>query len=80
MNPALTPTALGAAISVAIKAVLLALVALRVLPLDDAQVAALVLAVAALADLGVYLGVVRPRVTPIANPKDADGTPLVRAE
>ncbi|WP_018350936.1 hypothetical protein [Longispora albida] len=81
MNPAtLTPTALGAAISVTTKAVLLALVALRLVPLDESQVAALVLAVAAVADLAVYLGVVRPRVTPVADPRDRDGTPLIRAE
>ncbi|MBG6136502.1 hypothetical protein [Longispora fulva] len=80
VNPTLTPTALGAAISVTVKAVLLALVALGAVPLDESQVAALVLAVTAVADLGVYLGIVRPRVTPVDNPRDRDGTLLVRSE
>ncbi|WP_018348235.1 hypothetical protein [Longispora albida] len=80
MNPTTNPAGLGAAVSLTVKAVLIALAALGAVPLSEAQVAAVVLAVAAVADLAVYLGLIRPRVTPVADPKDRDGTPLVRAE
>ncbi|HEX8626745.1 MAG TPA: hypothetical protein VF755_01050 [Catenuloplanes sp.] len=71
------PTGYGATISVAAKAVLVALVAVGALPWDDATVGAVALAVAALVDLTIYLGLVRPCVTPVAAPKDNNGTPLV---
>jgi hypothetical protein len=73
------PTGIGATISLAVKTVLIALMAIDVLPWDDAQITAVALAVAALVDLAVYLGLIRPRVTPVADPRTNDGTPLVPA-
>lgn len=72
------PTGVAAVASTAVKAVLIALVAVGILPWDDATVAAVALAVAALVDLAIFLGIIRPKVTPVADPKDIDGTPLVR--
>lgn len=40
-------------------------------------VKAALLALAAIADLAVFLGLIRPRVTPVTDPKANDGTPLV---
>lgn len=74
------PTGYGAAISIAVKTVLVALVAVKVLPWDDAQITAVALAVAAVVDLAIFLGLIRPRVTPVSRPRDHDGTPLVRAD
>lgn len=73
------PTGYAATISIAVKAVLVALVAVGALPWDDATVGAVALAVAALVDLAIYVGLVRPRVTPTADPRADDGTPLVPA-
>ncbi|MFI5493581.1 hypothetical protein [Actinoplanes sp. NPDC051859] len=56
------PTAVGVVVSTTIKAVLVAVAALNILPLDDDQITAVTLALAAVADLGVYFGWVKPRV------------------
>ena len=71
------PTGVGATISVAVKTILAALIAVGVLPWTDTQVSAVALAIAAVVDLAIYLRLIRPRVTPLTNPKAADGTPLV---
>jgi hypothetical protein len=71
------PTGVTAAISTAVKATLLALIATGALPWTDAQVTAVGIAVTAVVDLALIFGVLRPRVTPVANPKTNDGTPLV---
>jgi hypothetical protein len=73
------PTGIALAISTAAKAVLVAIVATGVLHWSDTQVTAITLAIAQLVELGVMFGLVKPRVTPVAEPKDTDGTPLVRA-
>jgi len=75
----MTPTTLGAAISGAVKAVLIALVATGVLPWDEPTSTAVAVAVTALVDVVVIFIVIRPKVTPVDNPKAADGTPLVPA-
>lgn len=79
MNPTTNPTGAAALISTTVKAVLIAFIATGVLPWGDTEVSAVALAVAALVDLGIFLGLIRPRVTPTANPKTNDGTPLVPA-
>lgn len=61
------PTGLGALISMTVKAVLMAFVATGVLPWDDATTSTVALAVAALADLAVILGLIRPRTVPAAS-------------
>ena len=71
------PTGVGATISLAIKTVLVALIAVGALPWTDTQVSAVGLAIAAVVDLTIYLGLIRPRVTPLTNPKTANGTPLI---
>ena len=71
------PTGVGATISVAVKTILVALIAVGVLPWTDTQVSAVALAIAAVVDLAIYLRLIRPRVTPLTNPRTADGTPLV---
>lgn len=73
------PTRDAAVISTSTKAVLIALVAVGVLPWDDATITTVALAVAALVDLAIFLGLIRPRVTPTADPRANDGTRLVRA-
>ncbi|OJF15400.1 hypothetical protein [Couchioplanes caeruleus] len=70
------PTAVGVVVSTTIKAVLVAIAALNILPLDDDQIAAVTLALAAVADLAVYFGWVKPRVdgqvaTALATPPPA---------
>ncbi|GIJ50041.1 hypothetical protein Val02_69270 [Virgisporangium aliadipatigenens] len=71
------PTAVGATISAATKAVLLALIATGVLPWTDLQVAAVALAITAVVDLAVTFGLIRPRVTPVSDPHDNDGRSLI---
>lgn len=61
------PTGFGALISMTVKAVLMALVATGILPWDDATTSTVALAVAALADLAVILGVIKPRTVPAAS-------------
>jgi len=56
-----TPQSLGAALSLAVKAVLLALVSTGILPWDGEQVASVALAVSTVADVALYLGLIRPR-------------------
>jgi hypothetical protein len=56
------PTGVGATISVTVKAVLVALITIGLVPWDDGQVSAVALAVAALVDLAVYLGLIKPHV------------------
>ena len=56
------PTSVGATISVAVKSVLAALIAIGVIPWDDAQLTAIALAVATVVDLAVYLGLIKPHV------------------
>ena len=77
MTPSTEPTGVAAVISTAVKTVLLALIATGVLPWTDAQVTAVGLALSAVVDVALYFGLIRPRVTPVANPKASDGTPLV---
>ena len=61
------PTGVGATISVTVKAVLVALIAIGVVPWNDGQVNALALAVAAVVDLAVYLGLIKPHVTDLTT-------------
>ena len=57
------PTITGAVISITIKAVLLALAALGWIPIGDDAIAEVTLATAAVADMLVYFGLVKPKVT-----------------
>jgi ABC-type nickel/cobalt efflux system permease component RcnA len=78
------PVLSQAAIVAAVSAVLIALVSLGVLNLDDAQMEAIVKAVAAVLVIAAPLvggWWARNRTTPTAKPVDSDGvTPLVRAD
>lgn len=74
------PTSYAALISTSVKTVLVALVAVGILPWNDATVGAVAVALAAVVDLAIFLGFIRPRVTPTANPTTNDGTPLIPAE
>ena len=56
------PTTTGVVVSVTIKAVLLALAALGWVPIDDDAIAEVTLAIAAVADLLVYFGLIKPKV------------------
>jgi len=56
------PTVTGVIVSVTIKAVLLALAALGWVPIDDDAIAEVTLAIAAVADLLVYFGLIKPKV------------------
>jgi hypothetical protein len=56
------PTVTGVVVSVTIKVVLLALAALGWVPIDDDAIAEVTLAVAAVADLLVYFGLIKPKV------------------
>ena len=67
------------AIAAVVQAVLAALVTLGWLQLDDTTIAALGTVVAAFVGATVTLSA-RRRVTPVADPKAADGTPLVPAQ
>jgi hypothetical protein len=73
------PTGTAAAISTAVKAILIAFITTGVLPWGDAQVTAVGVAITAAIDLALILGLIHPRVTPVSNPKSSDGTPLVPA-
>jgi hypothetical protein len=71
-----SPTATGLIVSTTIKAVLIAVAALNILPLADDQIGAVTVAIAAVADLAVYFGWVKPRVeqqvaTALATPPSA---------
>jgi hypothetical protein len=61
VNPQ-NPTGIGLIVSTTIKAVIVAVAALGVVHLSDTQIAAVTLAIAAVADLAVYFGWVKPRV------------------
>lgn len=63
------------AVAAAVQAVLAALVTLGWLQLDDRTIAALGTVIAAFVGTTVTLAA-RRRVTPVADPKAADGTPL----
>ncbi|MGI5151384.1 hypothetical protein ACQEVC_34310 [Plantactinospora sp. CA-294935] len=56
------PAGVGVVVSVAVKAVLVALAAVGWVPITEDAIAEVTLAVAALADVLVYFGIVRPRV------------------
>jgi hypothetical protein len=56
------PTTTGVVVSVTIKAVLLALAALGWVPIADEAIAEVTLAIAAVADLLVYFGLIKPKV------------------
>lgn len=56
------PAGVGVVVSSAFKTVLVALAALGWAPLDDTKIAAVTLAVAALVDVLVYFGLVKPKV------------------
>ncbi|MEV6635003.1 hypothetical protein AB0M54_30070 [Actinoplanes sp. NPDC051470] len=60
--PAPNPTTSGAVLSLAIKAVLVALASLGWVPVSDGAIAEVTLAVGAVADALVYFGIIRPRV------------------
>lgn len=63
-NPAVgNPTAAGVVVSLTIKAVLVALAALGWVPIADDAIAEVTLAIAAVADAGVYFGIIKPKVT-----------------
>jgi len=72
------PAGAAAVISTTVKLILLALIAVDVVPYSEEQVAAITLAVSGVVDLLLYFGLIKPRTTSLANPTDADGTPLVR--
>jgi hypothetical protein len=61
------PTGVGATISVTVKAVLVALIAIGLVPWNDGQVSAVALAVAAIVDLAVYLGLIKPHVADLTT-------------
>lgn len=62
-----------------VQAVLAAIVTLGWVQLDDATVATIATAIAAVI-AAVTTWLARSRVTPVANPVDASGTPLVPAQ
>ncbi len=61
------PTGSGVIISLTVKAVLVAIASLGWIPLNEDQIAQVTLAIAALADLAVYFGWVKPRVDKQVN-------------
>lgn len=56
------PAGVGVVISGAVKAVLIALASVGLIPFDDNAIASVTLAVAAVVDVLIYLGLVRPGV------------------
>lgn len=62
-----SPTGVAAMISVTVKTVLVALIAIGILPWTETQVSAVALAVAAIVDLAVYFGLIRPHVTTLTT-------------
>lgn len=68
------PTGFGALISMTVKAVLMAFVVTGVLPWDDSVTSTVALAVAAVADLAVILGVIKPRTVPATAATSPDHT------
>lgn len=62
MNTQTNPVGAGVLISAAVKTTLLALAAVHVIPWDGEQIAIVTLAASSLADLGIYLGFIRPRL------------------
>lgn len=66
------------AIAAAVQAVLAALVTVGWVQLDDAKLSAIGTVVAIVIGTSITLAA-RRRVTPVVNPTDADGTPLVPA-
>jgi hypothetical protein len=64
------PTGFALVISTTVKSVLFALVLTGVLSWDDATTTAVALAIAAVVDLFVMLGIVKPRTIPV-NPGPA---------
>lgn len=73
--PASNPAGVGVVISAAVKAVLIALTALGLVPLDDNAIASVTLAVAAVVDVLIYLGLVKPRVNELREQAAGNGTP-----
>lgn len=57
------PVGVGVVISAAVKAVLIALASLGLVPLDDDAIASVTLAVTAVVDVLIYFGLVKPAVT-----------------
>lgn len=57
------PAGVGVVISAAVKAVLIALASLGLVPLDDDAIASVTLAVVAVVDVLLYFGLVKPGVT-----------------
>lgn len=71
------PVVLANMIAAAVSAVLVALVALGYLPWNEGQQAAVVGAVIAITNVVAAVWA-RAQVTPMTDPRDFDGTPLVR--
>jgi hypothetical protein len=70
------PAGVGVVISAAVKAVLIAVAALGWVPLDEDAIASVTLAVAAVVDVLLYLGLVKPRVNELQAQANANqGTP-----
>lgn len=67
------PTGFALVISTTVKSVLFALVLTGVLSWDDATTTAVALAIAAVVDLFVMLGIVKPRTIPV-GPAPTDHT------
>lgn len=68
----MTPTGTAASISIAVKAVLLALVSFGLVPLTDDQAGSLALAVATIVDVLIYLRVLKPKADKPAEDAPAD--------
>lgn len=66
------PAGVGVVISGAVKAVLIALASLGAVPLDDDAITSVTLAVAAVVDVLIYFGLVRPGVTRLQERAAAD--------
>lgn len=70
MNTTTNPAGVGVVISAAVKAVLIALAALGWVPISDDAIAEVTLAVAAVVDVLLYFGLIKPAVTRLQQAAD----------
>lgn len=76
MNTTTNPAGVGVVISAAVKAVLIALAALGWIPLTDDAIAEVTLAVAAVVDVLLYFGLIKPGVTRLQQSASPDSRRL----